>query len=73
MKEVFVFRTSVASVGDIALVQDTLNNLVEGEGRWNFDLSDWERILRVETSRCRPVQVIEALAQKGHHCEELED
>lgn len=73
MKEVFVFRTSVASPAEIARVQDTLNNLVERGGRWNFDLADWECILRVETSVCRPAQVIEALGRKGHVCEELED
>ncbi|RYZ25900.1 MAG: hypothetical protein EOO10_17030 [Chitinophagaceae bacterium] len=73
MKEVFVFRTSVTSRADIAGVQEGLNRLVAGGGRWNFDLEDWERILRVETTGCRPAQVIAALAQKGHRCEELED
>ena len=73
MKEVLVFRTSVTTQTEVAHVQEVLNHLVEQDGRWNFDLSDWEHILRVETAVCRPAQVIAALAQKGHVCEELED
>lgn len=73
MKEVFVFRTSVDSPAEVARLKDVLNNLVEQDGRWNFDLTDRECILRVETGVCQPVQVIDALVQKGHVCEELED
>jgi hypothetical protein len=72
MKQVFVFRTSVSCSADIKLLKPVLDHLVEQDGRWNFDLHDWENILRVETAVCKPVQVIEALQKKAHYCEELE-
>lgn len=73
MKQVLVFRTSVTTPGDILKLKSMLDKLVEQGGRWNFDLADRENILRVETAVCAPAQVIAALREKGHYCEELEN
>lgn len=72
MREVLVFRTTVDSGAEVSSLQEALDCLVAG-GRWNFDLDDRERILRVDSAACRPAQVIAALAKEGYACEELED
>ena len=73
MKQVLVFRTSVTSQEQVMFLKPVLDALVERDGRWNFDLWDYENILRVESALCRPSQVIEALKKTAHYCEELEN
>lgn len=73
MKQILVFRTSVTSHDQVMLLKPVLDALVERDGRWNFDLWDYENILRVESALCHPSQVIEALNKTAHYCEELEN
>ncbi len=72
MKQVFVFKTSVNTPQEILAVKPLLNNLVNGTGRWNFDLEDCDKILRVETEFVGADAIIEKLACAGVACSELE-
>jgi hypothetical protein len=72
MKQVFVFKTSVTSTEEVAGVGTLLDELLPGS-QWNFDLQDWENILRVESDRCVASEVINALNMTGYFCEELPD
>lgn len=72
MKQVLVFKTSVASIEDTARVQPLLNRLLP-ESRWNFDLQDWENILRVESEKYAVSEIVNALNAAGYYCEELPD
>lgn len=71
MKHVMVFSTSVESALTVAALSSGLDDLV-GEGHWNFDLDDCDRILRV-VAGCRPEKVIAFLDSAGFCCAELSD
>ncbi|MEK6153215.1 hypothetical protein WIW50_08145 [Flavobacteriaceae bacterium 3-367] len=71
MKTVLVFKTSVTRNNEVSLLRPLLNDLINKEGRWNFDLEDCDKILRVETVKPKPEAVVSALKFKGFRCEEL--
>jgi len=71
MKHVMVFATSVESPLGVSAVASGLHQLT-GVGRWNFDLDDCDRILRVEAD-CGPGEVIALLESAGFQCAELSD
>ena len=49
-----------------------LNALV-GQGAWNFDLADCDRILRIVSSELKPNEAALLLHNFGFYCCELED
>ncbi|MBL7864854.1 MAG: hypothetical protein JNK10_08270 [Cyclobacteriaceae bacterium] len=67
-----VFITSVTSEAEVRKLAPGLN-LLAGQGHWNFDLDDCDRILRVVSTSVEPARVIQLLADSGFQCEELED
>lgn len=68
-----VFKTSVKNKTQARKLTGLLNTLVSQNGRWNFDLKDRDRILRIENSTLKPEKLILQLQQAGVWCEELED
>ncbi|MGB5821776.1 MAG: hypothetical protein WBG90_19995 [Saonia sp.] len=71
MKTVLVFKTSVTRSKQIRELSPVLNKLINPYGRWNFDLEDCDRILRVETRNPRSTDIVSALQGSGFICEEL--
>ncbi|MDC6404074.1 MULTISPECIES: hypothetical protein [Maribacter] len=71
MYRVLVFRTSVRKRGRVRYLAPYLNNLINGHGRWNFDLEDCDNILRVETQNPDAVDISGLLQKHGFLCEEL--
>lgn len=67
---VLVFKTTVGKRKEIRYLKPFLNRIVEPEGKWNFDLEDCDRILRVETRKCSSI-VTSLLQKQGFICEEL--
>ncbi len=72
MKQILVFKTSINSAREMHAVEPLLNKLVNKTGRWNFDLEDCDRILRVESESVGAKSIIEKLACAGVVCAELE-
>ena len=72
MKQIHVFKTSVADRADIARLTPVLNGLIGQHERWNFDLEDIDNILRVETTVITPSSIIDSLMFAGFECAELE-
>ncbi|GAB3656691.1 hypothetical protein GCM10028791_28700 [Echinicola sediminis] len=70
---VLVFKTSVENEAEINKVAPILDRLLEGEGSWNFDLEDCDRILRVVTEERRVEDITLAVEGSGYFCEELGD
>jgi hypothetical protein len=69
---VFVYKTSVETMEHVKCLSPKLNALA-GQGSWNFDLTDCDRILRIV---CKDIKVNEAvllLRNFGFSCSELED
>lgn len=73
MNPVLVFKTSVTSRAEAARITPLLEHLLQSGSRWNFDLEDWENILRVEGNTCSPNEIIHLLNEAGYRCEELPD
>ncbi|UWX55093.1 hypothetical protein NYZ99_00055 [Maribacter litopenaei] len=71
MRTVLVFKTSVRKRGKVRYLAPYLNNLINGHGRWNFDLEDCDNILRVETKNTNAMDVSGLLQKHGFLCEEL--
>lgn len=73
MKEVLVFRTSVDRPNDVAQLSPLLDLLMNQNEKWNFDLEDCDKILRVEVIQLQADVIIQQLACKGFYCAELLD
>ncbi|MBT1705034.1 hypothetical protein [Chryseosolibacter indicus] len=69
---IHVFKTSVRLKKEVMQLAPYLNELLR-QARWNFDLEDCDRILRIETPRETTETVIKLLQNKGFDCEELPD
>ena len=70
---IWVFKTSVADNMQAAAVKPLLNQLVMPEGKWNFDLEDCDKILRVDAAALAVEKLINSLKSEGILCEELPD
>lgn len=66
-----VFKTSVSSVSEVEQLSAMLNTFIHPEGRWNFDLEDCDKILRIESPDLHVTGLIDGLKNEGYHCEEL--
>jgi hypothetical protein len=68
--EVLVFKTNLRFKKQINAVTPHINNL-QGIARWNVDLDDTDKILRIESVDLSPRSVEATLQQAGYFCEEL--
>jgi hypothetical protein len=69
---IWVFKTSVDDHSQIRQLLPLLDELV-WPGKWNFDLEDCDRILRVDTVSLDVNRLTLAFNSTGFHCEELTD
>lgn len=70
MPAVLVFRTTVNTRGQMLLLAPALSEIL-GHARWNFDLEDRDRVLRIEHGSSARDRVIDLLRRKGFMCAEL--
>lgn len=68
---IYVFKTSVQTKKPLRQVSTFLNQLLPGV-KWNFDLKDCDKILRIESKTNITEVVIEGLNKLGFHCQELQ-
>jgi hypothetical protein len=71
-KHILVFRTNINTAGDLEGISMPVSQL-PGIIRWNVNLEDPEKILRIESSTDISNQVIETIKSNGYSCEELPD
>lgn len=69
---ILVFKTTVEDPLLVKALKPSLDCLV-GEGKWNFDLSDCDRILRIASPSVNADVAIRLMSQLGVQCAELED
>lgn len=67
---IYVFKTSVETEKDILDLAYDLTSYCT-PGKWNFDLQDCDRILRIDTQKQNAASIISLLQNKGFNCEEL--
>lgn len=68
---ILVFKTTVDTVSEADLLKPHLDELL-APSHWNFDLSDCDRILRVDAPEHFSAGVIQTLQKQGFDCMELE-
>jgi hypothetical protein len=69
---IYVFKTSVKSKSQVKKLKPHINKVLPSE-RWNFDLEDCDKILRINSEDDNiGLRIVDLL--KGHRfdCEELE-
>ena len=71
MNSVLVFKTSIGKKRDVKLIRPFLNELLDKNARWNFDLEDCDNILRIETQAAASNCVSRLLNDHGFLCQEL--
>lgn len=67
---VYVFKTSVKSKKDIQKLSPFLNELLQ-QAKWNFDLEDCDKILRIDSQTDIIEAIMNGLNNSGFECEEL--
>jgi len=69
---IYVFKTSVRLKKEVRQLTPHLNDLLR-QSKWNFDLEDCDKILRIDTSTDKTETIVKLLHNKGFDCEELTD
>ncbi len=70
ISNIHVFKTSVRFKKNIKKMEFYFNKM-NGIKKWNFDLTDCDNILRIESAENITAEVIELLMEHGFICEEL--
>jgi hypothetical protein len=68
---IYVFKTSVNTQDQLKKLEPHINRLLPDE-KWNFDLDDCDRILRIDSEENIAGRVIDLLNIHKFNCEELE-
>ncbi|MDB5200948.1 MAG: hypothetical protein JWQ27_357 [Ferruginibacter sp.] len=67
---IYVFKTSVKTKSQVSQLREAINNMLPND-RWNFDLEDCDKVLRIDSNE-NIVAGIRSLLQLHHFsCEEL--
>ena len=68
---IFVFKTSVKTKMQVKKLKLPIDTIVPN-AKWNFDLKDSDRILRIDSEEDVVLKIIDLLHVHHYSCEELE-
>jgi hypothetical protein len=68
---IYIFRTSVKTKNQVKELKPQIDTILPNE-KWNFDLEDCDRILRVDSEENIALKIKTLLNTQRFHCEELE-
>jgi hypothetical protein len=68
---IYVFKTSVKTKLQVKRLKPHINKILPSE-KWNFDLEDCDRILRIDSEENIGLKIIGLLNMHKFNCEELE-
>lgn len=68
---IFVFKTSVKTNMQIKKLKPHIDKILPN-AKWNFDLEDVDKILRIDSEENIVLIIIDLLSIHGYSCEELE-
>ena len=68
---IFVFKTSVKSKTQIKKLKPHIDERLP-KSKWNFDLEDCDKILRIDSEENIVLKIIDLLNVHKFYCEELE-
>lgn len=72
LMDVLIFKTNLENIKHVRKLYPLLKT-IQGILKWNIDLEDCDRILRVEVVSTSPRDIEEALQRSGFYCSELGD
>lgn len=70
IEQVLVFKTNIKTRTEIQKLRQVLNK--RAIVKWNIDMEDCDKVLRVITPSLTPAEIIEVVGKKGVECVELE-
>ena len=70
--EILVFKTDVRSKKRVNAIAPHLQKM-KGIVKWNVDLQDVDKVLRIECASIMPDAIEKILQHAGYFCEELSD
>ena len=68
---IYIFKTSVRTKNQVKKLKPHINKIIPDK-KWNFDLEDCDRILRIDNEENIDVTIIDLLNFHKFECEELE-
>ncbi len=68
---IFVFKTSVKTKMQIKKLKPHIDKILPN-AKWNFDLEDCDKILRIDSEENVVLKIIDLLNIHNYICEELE-
>ncbi len=68
---IFVFKTSVKTKMQIKKLKPHIDKILPN-AKWNFDLEDCDKILRIDSEENISLKTIELLSINKFYCKELE-
>lgn len=68
---IYVFKTSVKKKSEVRKLKPALSSILPAE-KWNFDLDDCDRILRIDSDKETVPKIINLLSAHKIDVEELE-
>ena len=71
LSNIFIFKTNIQTEFDKLRIKNVLD-ASQKVLKWNIDMDDADRVLRVVSDSLRPEQIISLLDYVGFECSELE-
>jgi hypothetical protein len=71
LSNIFIFKTNIQTEFDKLRIKNVLD-ASQKVLKWNIDMDDADRVLRVVSDSLRPEQIISVLDYVGFECSELE-
>ena len=68
---IYVFKTSVKTKNQVKKLNPHINKILPNE-KWNFDLGDCDKILRIDSEENIVMKITDLLNVHQFYCEELE-
>ena len=68
---IFVFKTSVKTKIQMKKLKPHIDKVLPG-AKWNFDLEDSDKILRIDSEKNIILPIVDLLKIHNFNCEELE-
>jgi hypothetical protein len=68
---IYVFKTSVKTKNQVKNLEPHINKVLPNE-KWNFDLQDCDKILRIDSKENIVPKITDLLNVHNFYCEELE-
>jgi len=71
LSNIFIFKTNIQTEFDKIRIKNVLD-ASQKVLKWNIDMDDADRVLRIVSDSLRPEQIISLLDYVGFECSELE-